>query len=97
MKYQLSHTVKLIGTTPLLLAISILVSSAGCSSLPWRSKKPPVTAEYEAYIDQAVSNPTFEPSYQTTAVDGSTLPPPVVSPSDRVADAGGGCNDGCCH
>lgn len=97
MKYQLNYMRKLIGTTPLLLAILILASSVGCSSLPWRSKKPSETAEYQAYMDQAVSNPAYEPSYQTTAVDGSTLPPPVVNSAGRVADSGGGCNDGCCH
>ena len=97
MKFQLKYTLKLIGTRPLLPAILILASSVGCSSLPWRSKKPSETAEYQAYMDQAVSNPAYEPSYQTTAVDGSTLPPPVVNSAGRVADSGGGCNDGCCH
>ncbi len=93
----MNYTPKLIRTTPLLLAVAMLASSAGCSTLPWRSKKPVETADYQAYLDQSVSNASYEPSYQTTAVDGSTLPPPIVSPSDRVADAGGGCNDGCCH
>ena len=84
--------------TPVMLAIAVIASSTGCSSWPWRSKKTVETAEYQDYLDQATSNAIAEPSYQTNVIDGSTLPPPIVNPSARVAQAGDdGCKDGCCH
>ncbi len=86
-----------INIAPLLLATAILGSSVGCASLPWRAKKPQESAEYQTYMDQADTNPTYDQSYQSTAVNGGALPPPVVSPSDRVANASSDCKDGCCH
>jgi hypothetical protein len=85
-------------TIPLMLVIPILALSTGCSSWPWRSKKVAETAEYEDYLDQATSNTIADSPYRTTVIDGSTLPPPIVSPSNRVAEAeDGDCKDGCCH
>ncbi|MAT68749.1 MAG: hypothetical protein CMJ58_04425 [Planctomycetaceae bacterium] len=86
-----------IGTMPILLATLILACSSGCGSVPWRKKETTQSAEYQAYLDQAVTNPAYSRSYRTSAVDGQTLPPPIISPSDQVAETSGGCNDGCCH
>ncbi len=81
-----------------LVGLTLIVSSVGCGSLPWRKKTSSMDTAYQDYVEQSVANYDYEAA--------ATAPPPPVrlsgsppaSPSDRVAAATDeSCTSGCCH